>query len=414
MDSTLAGGGGAGPEPDIESGEQRPAAAPGAEAVKQAVEDAAKAVVDAAMQAVAGGGGGGGLLGCVWRTGVVVVLAVVVGAADYFGSSATSLWPPWDTDGDDGEAGSGSTGVSTGYNHRREDLDTSDPDYDAPAGSWRRVSFNFASFGTLLDPSKPFGAAAGGAHFFGGGGGGGGSGSGAADGGGGGLVGLLSCDGQTALTNLLGHALPFFLLGCLATGGLGGHHRPRHCAVCGVLPVVAVALGGLNVWHGFVAAGRWTDPSWVDFWLSAVGALAGWLAAVLLLCCCCCCKPAGDGEDEPAVVVAKDVGAISRSHPYTYEERQTVRLRALFAKFDSDHSGSIEAEEMSRLTKSLFQREMGLTDAAIARMLASADTDGDGKVNCDEFVAVCISGLQAMEKRKAAQMPVKRTHGADT
>ena len=119
-----------------------------------------------------------------------------------------------------------------GYAHRVTGLDASDPDYGALRG-YRRVKFNFRHFfhwwvawpsGADADPVR-----------------------------------LLSSDGNSVFHNLVGH-----FGGSLAASLLGMLIVPR--------ALLIIALGTLmNVFHEYVAEGRYVDPSFVDLWLDQLG-----------------------------------------------------------------------------------------------------------------------------------------------
>ncbi|KAF5366604.1 hypothetical protein D9758_008978 [Tetrapyrgos nigripes] len=59
-----------------------------------------------------------------------------------------------------------------------------------------------------------------------------------------------------------------------------------------------------------------------------------------------------------------------------------AELRAAFAVFDSDKSGSITADELKKVMKKLGE---DLTDAEIDAMMKEADVNGDGQINFEEF-----------------------------
>ncbi|GAM37849.1 calmodulin [Talaromyces pinophilus] len=62
---------------------------------------------------------------------------------------------------------------------------------------------------------------------------------------------------------------------------------------------------------------------------------------------------------------------------------EEAELRAAFEVFDQDGSGTISADEMRRVMKSIGEE---LTDAEIDEMIKEADTDGNGTIDYQEFV----------------------------
>lgn len=85
---------------------------------------------------------------------------------------------------------------------------------------------------------------------------------------------------------------------------------------------------------------------------------------------------------------------------------QLKRLRAAFDKKDTDGSGYLEANEISN---ALAQSGIISTDEAFQELMSSIDTDGDGRIDFDEFVNFSerISEMQANERgRKPSTMIV--------
>ena len=70
---------------------------------------------------------------------------------------------------------------------------------------------------------------------------------------------FLRCDGNSAAVNLGGHFGGSFLL---TLAGLAIWPVPRVILLCGML---------VNVFHEYVAEGRYVDPSFVDLWLDTLG-----------------------------------------------------------------------------------------------------------------------------------------------
>eukprot|EP01050_Picozoa_sp_SAG11_P003578 SAG11_NODE_206_length_12389_cov_11.831192_1_plen_409_part_10 len=330
---------------------------------------------------------------------VVFVLVVGLGALDWV---VEPWWPPWGEDLQlvDGASSSGSwhghsglemapgkdegSAAAAGSFHRRTDLDASVDGYYAEGG-WGRVAFNFRQFDKFWDPTKPCGrswsslledSSADGAETI------------WAK-----FEAVLSCDGETLMTNILAHAVAFGVLALLCVLCC----FPQRC--CGFFFVFFIGEA-LNIWHEFVAAGRFEDPSNIDLWLSTLGLIAGCFLGVLVSCVlrCTCCrggKLMGEAETDQHLVVETGGWVV---HPVGYKmtekQKQEVRLRAIFTRYDLDGSGSLDDMEVHRLTKLLFQREIGLSDGAIARLVRNADRDGDGKVDCEEFVMLVTDAIE--------------------
>lgn len=63
-------------------------------------------------------------------------------------------------------------------------------------------------------------------------------------------------------------------------------------------------------------------------------------------------------------------------------ETHTEELLNAFKAFDADRNGFISAEELKQVMKDLGQ---DLTGAELDAMMKAADTNGDGKINYQEF-----------------------------
>ena len=66
-------------------------------------------------------------------------------------------------------------------------------------------------------------------------------------------------------------------------------------------------------------------------------------------------------------------------------EEQINELKGAFKVFDVDGDGFISAAELRQVMASQGEN---LTDEEVAEMIRGADVDGDGQVNCDEFVTL--------------------------
>ncbi|MFJ4918850.1 EF-hand domain-containing protein [Streptomyces sp. NPDC088725] len=64
-------------------------------------------------------------------------------------------------------------------------------------------------------------------------------------------------------------------------------------------------------------------------------------------------------------------------------------LRAAFDEFDLDKDGAVTASEFRSVMASLGNRDM--TEEEAQKILDVADTDGDGRMTWDEFVALRTS-----------------------
>lgn len=64
-----------------------------------------------------------------------------------------------------------------------------------------------------------------------------------------------------------------------------------------------------------------------------------------------------------------------------------TELRQAFRVFDQDDSGSISADELRHVMKSIGEN---LTDEEFDEMLKMADTNGDGQIDCDYSRSFCL------------------------
>ncbi|GFQ05459.1 calmodulin [Phtheirospermum japonicum] len=62
-------------------------------------------------------------------------------------------------------------------------------------------------------------------------------------------------------------------------------------------------------------------------------------------------------------------------------------LKEAFRVFDKDQNGFISTTKLHHVMTNLGEK---LTDEEVDEMIREADVDGDGKINCEEFVKVII------------------------
>ena len=60
-------------------------------------------------------------------------------------------------------------------------------------------------------------------------------------------------------------------------------------------------------------------------------------------------------------------------------------FNTIFKMFDKDENGYIEKDELKQMMAKLGEK---LTDGEIDEMMKEADTDNDGRVNYNEFLAM--------------------------
>jgi len=60
-------------------------------------------------------------------------------------------------------------------------------------------------------------------------------------------------------------------------------------------------------------------------------------------------------------------------------------MKMAFKMFDKDENGYIEKDELKQMMAKLGEK---LTDGEIDEMMKEADTDNDGRVNYNEFLAM--------------------------
>lgn len=70
-----------------------------------------------------------------------------------------------------------------------------------------------------------------------------------------------------------------------------------------------------------------------------------------------------------------------------------AELKAAFQVFDRDGSGTISAEELRNVMKSLGEN---LTDDQIDEMIREADKDGDGSIDCEFLFSLHRNSFQCI------------------
>lgn len=82
----------------------------------------------------------------------------------------------------------------------------------------------------------------------------------------------------------------------------------------------------------------------------------------------------------------------------------------MFFELDRDGSGSIDAEELGMMLRSLGQNP---TDEEIKELIASVDDeDGDGQLQLREFLQLYTQGLDSKTKGRAGKDDVKNVFSA--
>ena len=81
-------------------------------------------------------------------------------------------------------------------------------------------------------------------------------------------------------------------------------------------------------------------------------------------------------------------------------------LREMFELYDDDGSGGIDQYELKSL---MAQLGVDLADEELSAMIAEADVDGDGDIDCEEFMAL-FKGMKVSgeEKKKHQQHQQKK------
>ena len=73
----------------------------------------------------------------------------------------------------------------------------------------------------------------------------------------------------------------------------------------------------------------------------------------------------------------------------TLSEDDVAEIKEMFKEMDVDGNGTITPEELQKVMEEQGEK---LHDAVLHVMVAMADTDGDGKINFEEFLQMTITG----------------------
>jgi Ca2+-binding EF-hand superfamily protein len=72
----------------------------------------------------------------------------------------------------------------------------------------------------------------------------------------------------------------------------------------------------------------------------------------------------------------------------TYGDRSPAAMRKLFDRFDSDHDGKIDKQELGQLLKSIDVGNALTRGAWVRGIIEKVDTNADKAISWDEFQAV--------------------------
>ncbi|TYI61377.1 hypothetical protein E1A91_D10G168800v1 [Gossypium mustelinum] len=87
-----------------------------------------------------------------------------------------------------------------------------------------------------------------------------------------------------------------------------------------------------------------------------------------------------DADGDGAVEFAEFFNLMAKKMKETDAEEE---LQEAFKVFDKDQNGYISANELRHVMINLGEK---LSDEEVEQMIKEADLDGDGQVNCDDFV----------------------------
>ena len=74
---------------------------------------------------------------------------------------------------------------------------------------------------------------------------------------------------------------------------------------------------------------------------------------------------------------------------FTLSEDEVAEIKEAFKEMDVDGNGTITPEVLQKVMKKQGEK---IPEGVITVMVAMADTDGDGKMNFEEFVQMLITG----------------------
>ena len=65
------------------------------------------------------------------------------------------------------------------------------------------------------------------------------------------------------------------------------------------------------------------------------------------------------------------------------QKKDKKKIKKLFKEMDTDHNGTVSTEELGTAMK-----KYGLRDSEIDLIIKTFDADGDGTINCEEFIDI--------------------------
>jgi calcium-dependent protein kinase len=89
--------------------------------------------------------------------------------------------------------------------------------------------------------------------------------------------------------------------------------------------------------------------------------------------------------DEFKVIMLSDIETISEDEAIEVPKYTVEQLREVFGKIDTDGSGDLDVEELKIAIRTV---RPGTDDETIAKIIASADADGNTRISFDEFTAM--------------------------